>query len=191
VSEQVLIDVVRTEVLTETFPELLVTTEERLEALTDMATSEVLVDSQTETVVDTTEVLTILRECGEQGPPGPAGQPGEASVQFPAGEAIGGHRAVRLIAGRVYYADNTELTGANVLLGVSKGAAVEDALVTIQTLGLMTEPSWAWAPDQPVFVGVNGLLTQAVPVAGFSLMVGFATSPTQIFIGLKMPIILE
>jgi hypothetical protein len=65
------------------------------------------------------------------------------------------------------------------------------ALAQIQTGGLMSEGSWSWIPDLPVFVGAAGTLTQVAPLAGFNLIVGIATSSTQIFIGAKSPIVLS
>lgn len=112
------------------------------------------------------------------------------SVTFPAGAALGGNRALRLAAGKAAYADSGAPGHANLVLGISRNAAALNSPVAIQTGGLMTEPSWTWTPDQPVFCGSEGVLTQASPASGFALIVGVAVSATQILIEAKMPILL-
>lgn len=124
--------------------------------------------------------LIILAESQDQ----------ERYVEFPAGVALGGNRVVRLDAGDVVYADNTVAADANRVLGITTGAVSLGAPARIQVSGLMTEVSWSWTPDAPIFLSTTGLLTQAPPTSGFSLIVGFATSATQMFIGPKTPIAL-
>lgn len=133
----------------------------------------------------------LLVETGQQGPPGRPGEVGAAYVEFVAGVALGGHRAARLLNGEAVYADHTSVADANVVLGITRGAAATGAVAQIQFAGLMNEPSWNWTPDQPVFVGLAGVLTQTPPASGFSLIVGVATASNQIFIGAKAPIVLQ
>lgn len=142
-------------------------------------------------VLDVTQPALIL-EVGLQGPPGAPGASAAApTVTFPAAAALGGHRAVRLVAGKAAYANAAASGDANLVLGITTGAAVLDAPTTIQTAGPMTEPSWAWTPDAPVFCGPAGTLTQTPPTSGFSLVLGIALSAIQIHIGQKMPIALN
>ena len=112
-------------------------------------------------------------------------------VSFVASTALGGHRAVRMSGGSLVYADNTEISDAALVLGITLNSAAPGELVQIQQAGFIEESSWSWTPDQPIFLSVNGLLTQATPVAGFSLLLAIAISPTLIQLGIKMPIILE
>lgn len=145
--------------------------------------------------------LSLVMIAGDDGEPGDDGVPGAAVspdalpgaptfVAFPAALALGGHRAVRLLAGEAIYADNAVVADANVVLGITQGAVGAGALTRIQTGGLMVEPSWAWTVDEPVFVGGSGVLVQPSPASGFSLIVGVATSPTQILIGARTPLVL-
>ena len=163
---------------------------------------ELLIVSDTELLVvqaETTDLLDATEdnqqlEVGMQGPPGPAGLDGSSAsapyITFSAAGPIGGNRAVRLTAGLASYADSSALPDANLVLGITRGAAINGAPVQIQTSGLMAEPSWAWTADQPVFCGANGTLTQSAPAAGFALILGIALSATQIHIGARMPIAL-
>lgn len=137
----------------------------------------------------TTDALVL--EIGIQGPPGLNGSSADAPfITFPASGPIGGNRAVRLTAGLASYASSSVLPDANLVLGISRGAAASGASVQIQTSGIMTEPSWAWTADLPVYCSTNGTLTQLAPASGFSLIMGIALSTTQIHIGAGMPIAL-
>lgn len=107
-----------------------------------------------------------------------------------AGEDLGGHRMVVITSGLAVYASNTTTTHTNKVLGMTTGAVLNGAAATIQTHGEITEPSWAWALDQPVFLSTTGLITQTPPVTGFSQIIGFPTSATSLFIKLREPLIL-
>jgi hypothetical protein len=144
-----------------------------------------------EAVIVTREPEITLLDVGTQGPPGQPGEVGQAYVEFAAAVALGGHRAVRLLNGEAIYADHSVIGDANAVLGITRGAAAAGVLAQIQFAGLMTEPSWTWTPDLPVFVGLAGVLTQTPPTSGFSLIVGIATRSDQIFIGAKAPIVLQ
>lgn len=114
-------------------------------------------------MVDDHQVL-VLTECGTQGPPGPPG-PGTRIVdEIVAGEVLGGHRVVTIGAdGLAYYADNATSPVPNGALWVTVGAALAGELVQVVTFGPITEPSWNWIPNRPVFLGTNGMLTQTAP----------------------------
>lgn len=134
---------------------------------------------------------------GEQGIQGDAG-PGAGPVQSliaVAGESLGGHRVVGIAHDGTYtYVDQTVHVDGFRAAGITTGAAALGAAVTIQTRGTLTEPSWNWTVDLPVFVGSNGVPTQTVPtLAGgalFSQMVGLALTATSIFVQMGVPIYL-
>ncbi len=129
---------------------------------------------------------------GEQGQPGPPGPAGDGLFEFTATSAIGGHRMLATnAAGQIVYATNTEPMHAHTLLGLSTHAAAAGATLAVLQAGPIAEPSWAWAPGLPLFLGASGLLTQtppAPPAAAFSLVVGFALSATEIFLTPRDPI---
>ncbi len=147
-------------------------------------------------VLDKTKENLIL-EVAKQGIPGPqgaAGEPGQAGVAFvplKASGALGGQRVVRAaFPGYVRYADSSLAADANHVVGISLNAAVDGATVNVAASGEIVEPTWNWEPDMPVFVGLEGRLTQTPPAAGFSLVVAVATSPTSVVVGVKQPIVL-
>ena len=145
-------------------------------------------------VVAPSETSKVVTAAGRQGLPGPPGQPGQAGVSyvtFLASGAIGGHRVVRaMFARHAQYADHNDVAGASSILGITLHAAEAEAPINVAATGEIFEPSWAWVVDAPIFVGVAGVLTQAPPSTGFQLVVGVATSPTSMLVGIKQPIIL-
>ena len=149
------------------------------------------------TSVDETTAIVVEGLQGLPGPSGPPGRPGDPGgslVQRQAQQALGGHRVVLMNANdRADYASNAVRNHSQRVIGLTVGAAAADETVLIQSFGELTEPSWNWVPDFPVFLGTNGLLTQAqpgFPAAKFQLVVGFPISNTTIFINLREPIFL-
>jgi hypothetical protein len=100
------------------------------------------------------------------------------------GAAIGGHRVVAFKAdGTVEYADNTNTAHRYSSVAVTTQAASSGQPVNIVALGPVVEALWSWTPQELVFVGTNGLLTQTPPESpSFSRPIGVATSATSIFV---------
>lgn len=118
--------------------------------------------------------------------PGPKGDPGNTLV-CKAAYPISGQRIVSLNASNEaeYPSDFSQA------LGLTTNAAIGGDYLTVITGGLVYEPSWTLTPNQAVYLSVDGLLTQTVPTTGTLLQIGFAVSPTEMFIKLGTPIILH
>lgn len=136
-------------------------------------------------------------ELGVPGPPGPQGLPGPAGglvMAFTATTPIGGHRMLALnAANEVVYASADVPGDAVRIIGMSLNAAVAGGALSVQRAGEVEESSWNWVVTLPVYLGLNGLLTQippASPLADFSLIVGFPTAATRLFLAVREPIIL-
>lgn len=100
---------------------------------------------------------------------------------------------VASIAGDIVYADASILSHRGKLVGLTLSAASAGVTLDIRGDGEITEPSWSWTVDQPVYLGTNGLLTQTVPVkpsSEFLQRVGFAVAATRIFLLIEPPIVL-
>jgi len=125
---------------------------------------------------------------GEQGVPGPAGG---SALQRIAAANLGGHRIVRTTPdGRVDYADAGNPEHGDDTLGFTSTSAVEGAPVNVLTLGTIEFAGWAWTPGAPVYLGANGLPTQAEPDGAVYQVVGHAETPTSIVIQIQPPIFL-
>jgi hypothetical protein len=104
-------------------------------------------------------------------------------VNLMAGLDLGGHKALMFAedgSGWAVYADPT--VSDYTFAGVSLGAAAAGSTVQAVVSGLVAEPSWAWAPLQPVYVGLAGALTQAAPTTGLFHLIGFAPSTTSLLV---------
>jgi len=130
---------------------------------------------------------------GPRGPAGPQGEPGPPAEMplLVAARALGGHRAVVAVGDdRVDYASADQPDHAGRVLGITAGAVDAAEAVRVVIAGPMVEPSWNWVSG-PVFVGLDGLLTQAPPASGFVQVVGAALAPTRLLVALGDPIILN
>lgn len=134
------------------------------------------------------ETISII----EQGPQGIPGIAGNTVLQYVAGINLSGHRMVIVDIGSevVIYADSTIPSHATKVLGMTTGAAMLGNLATIRTSGELTEVSWNWDLSLPIWLGINGLLTQVIPSVGFSLIIGFPITATKIYIDIREPIFL-
>lgn len=152
-----------------------------------------------ESIAVSEEVITLVSEAvqGPQGIPGikgDKGEPGGTEIERPATIDLSGHRIVVLDGqGGAIYASNAELSHSQRIVGMTRHAAVAGAPVALAIYGEITEPSWSWDTTKPVYLGVDGLLTQVVPEfpdAKFSVVVGFPISATTLFINIGIPITL-
>lgn len=123
-----------------------------------------------------------------QGIPGPAGESAIGAVVGIAGIALSGHRAVLEQGGLLGYADNMIPEHALIVLGITTRATNAFDQATVTTFGKVTEPSWSWAPDLPIYLGSSGRLTQIPPITGFRLIMGMALSATEMMVRLSEPI---
>lgn len=115
-------------------------------------------------------------------------------LQRLAAEALGGQRVVTpVIDGYVDYAANTELTIVTRPFWLTKDAADEDDVANLLAIGIFNEPSWTWTVDGPIYLDINGLLTQTVPVfpsAAFRVQLATALTPTTIYYNPQIPTVL-
>lgn len=138
-------------------------------------------------VVRSQPATAVIRGPGLQGPPGPPGASGDATtIARTAAIALSGHRAVATNAdGDFVYADKDTAAHASCTIGITTGAASQGASASAIALGPLTENSWNWTPQQLIFLGSNGVLTQSAPTTGFVLVLGKAVSPTTVFVQIQ------
>jgi hypothetical protein len=123
------------------------------------------------------------------GAPGTAGPSGGTTLSKTASTSLQGQYAVKSTGdSTVGPPDPGTPSDANLIVGITTGAASSGDPVMVRSLGEMVDPGWSWTPDLPVFVGAGGVLTQVVPTSGWLLQVGFAESATKLLIGLRPPL---
>lgn len=102
---------------------------------------------------------------------------------------IGGHRVVSRVSDtEVAHTNYFSYNSCRAIVGISLGAAILGAPVTVRKDGLLIEPTWSWTPDEPVYLTISGQLTQTIPVSNHVVSVGQAITATSIQIRLS-PII--
>lgn len=148
------------------------------------------------TVIDR---IVVVRQPIQDGvPPGlhvltdssaPIGEPTGAGIVFVAEAAISGHRALMFgAAGGVLQADPTLLS--YVFAGLSLGAAAAGTGVAVAEDGaVVTEPSWSWPPEAPLFVAAGGHLTTTPPTSGILHQVAWAIAPTRVIVQPGTPVL--
>ena len=136
------------------------------------------------------EVVSVLETSPPKGDKGDPGATSGMIVQYPVAYPMSGHRIVVLNENQeAIYASNSNPLHANKVIGMTTGAVISGD-IGIQTGGPLEEPSWSWTLDIPVWLTDNGFMTQTPPVSGFSLIVGFPISPTNLFISIREPFFL-
>jgi hypothetical protein len=110
----------------------------------------------------------------------------------PAAIALSGHKVVYISSAGANYASSRDIATRGLAVGITVGASALGGNSTIRTNGEIIEPSWAWTPAQPVFLGQDGALSQSGPAPPdlFSQIVGIAISATSIYVNIQPPIVL-
>jgi hypothetical protein len=138
--------------------------------------------------------VEISMASGPIGPQGPIGPPGLSDRMFfvrIAAENIGGHRAVMgNLDGTISVASSSNTGHLGKVLGITIGAVVEGEETEVIRSGIIEFEGWDWNLDNPIYLSVNGLLSQTPATTGFSQIVGFAETPTKLFVNLREPILL-
>lgn len=168
--------------------------------VTDVSTPVVITspEMQVVTVDDEDHIVDQVNEIqivtvGEVGPAGADGADGGVVETYIAATSLGGHRVVVTNgSGELIYADVANAAHANQAVRISTQAAVAGASITIQASGRITEASWNWTPGATLYVGVNALPTETVPVAPavFSKPIAVAETATRILMIHEPPVML-
>lgn len=70
-------------------------------------------------------------------------------------------------------------TSLSMYAGVTRAAVLTGNPASVVRIGFLSENSWTWTPNAPVFITTDGVLTQTVP-SGTLRRIGWAISATQI-----------
>lgn len=131
---------------------------------------------------------------GEPWTPTPTPQPTTGGAQYSslltAANSLSALRVVVLANNQLTYADSSLPEHAFKVVGLLPAAVVAGATVQVLTDGSISDSSWNWNPERPIFLGANGQLTQTAPETGFLLQVATAATSTQIDFEIQEAILL-
>jgi hypothetical protein len=108
----------------------------------------------------------------------------------PAGEDLGQGKIVAVSGNTFVLADNDVIAHVNAIVGITLSATLTGNTAQVLQIGKVTNNTWSWTPDQPLFVGSNGDMTQTPPATGFVQVVGVAVTATEINFEIKTPVVL-
>lgn len=130
-------------------------------------------------------------QYAQPGQGSPSGAGGVITTTVKASVAIGGHRAVVLNASsEAIYADKSVSSHAGRVYGITTNAAAAGGSLAVRLHGAVSDVSWTWTPNLPVFLSTTGLLTQTPPTSGFQQVLGIALNATTLFVQVREPLIL-
>ena len=145
--------------------------------------------SNSKLVIENTSSLVpqIAIQTGPQGPPGPSGSAPTLGVLLSGEMHLSGHRAVVLVPGvGMRYADPLSDNDAGAQVGILLQSTSPGNIGNVQFSGLVDEPSWNW-DNGPIFLGLNGVLTQTLISHGWILVIARAIGPHTIIIDPETP----
>lgn len=156
--------------------------------------SNLVVSEPTENPVVSGEKETMVVVAGQSGPPGPRGPAGIAGTQFERSTS-GPMSALRIVwedaDGLVHVLDKDDGDHIGLIAGLTITATGTAGAVTVQRAGPVDDDAWAWVASGPIWLGDSGIPTQTPPTAGYDVQIGYAVSPTRIYLDIQPPINLE
>ena len=106
-----------------------------------------------------------------------------------AGENIPAFRICYVRGNQAFVASNTMLVEyANLIQGVAVSQANSGDLVQIQLAKKIYNAGWNFVKGKPVFLGVNGNVTQILPENGLLCEIGLAIDTSMLFLDIEEPI---
>lgn len=130
---------------------------------------------------------------GADGPPGPPGSSAEAIIKTCAAVLVDSRVVKFLPDNEMDYANADELGDRRISLGLTKSAGGIGDEVEVLTQGEWTQGAWSWTPGGPVYLALDGNLTQTVPTSptyAFLRVMGVATDTDTIYFKPDAPVIL-
>lgn len=105
------------------------------------------------------------------------------------GSTVLANRAITTnAAGQGIYADASDVSTANRVLGISVQAGTMGSEIKFQQEGFMTNSGWNFNPTLPIYLGFGGEITQS-QVGAVCVHMGYAVSATTININIDSGII--
>lgn len=101
-----------------------------------------------------------------------------------------GHHAVMVGSDGLVYATNDDVSVISRYIGITTQSAIAGGTVNVTVSGKLAEPSWSWVIGQPIFLGVNGVITQTPPNTGVLWVLAIPVSEASVLFVKREPVIL-
>ena len=127
-----------------------------------------------------------------QGLKGDSGQNngGITLLSYPAGQALSSGRAVvKENDGKIYYFNPSNTDHVGRLIGITTIAAVSNQAVTIQSMEIIEDSGFSFNPNERVYAGLNGVLSNNQVSSGLVQYVGISLTATRLQINIQLPLI--
>lgn len=111
-----------------------------------------------------------------------------STLTLTASTNISGYTAVATSNGQAVTASSSQPAP---VVGIATGGALAGSPLTVQYEGPISDTSWEWTFNQPIFIATNGVLTQTAPTAGYSQIIGYPINATSLLIDIQAPITLD
>lgn len=156
--------------------------------------SDIAVSVKEEYPVISGEKETTVVIAGQSGPPGPRGNQGIAGTQFERNTS-GSMSALRVVwegsDGIVHALDKDDGDHVGLIAGLTITATGTAGSVVVQRAGPVDDDAWSWVTSGLIWLGDSGIPTQTPPTTGYDVQIGYAVSPTRIYLDIQPPINLE
>lgn len=158
-------------------------------------TAVVVSERERSVVVTPPQPQTAVVVRGVPGPRGPQGEIGPAGGSAFTRQSTGALSALRVVweddNGVVRPLDAHDDEHIDLVCGLTLTAAPTSGDVTVQRSGPVDESAWSWTPGR-VYLGADGSLTQTpAEDDGYDVLIGYAVSPTRLYLDIQDPIHLE
>lgn len=127
-------------------------------------------------VVNKVNLITVYR--GEKGDPGLSDA---ALPLLTASENISALRMVSIVDSQYKYADHLDSS----VVGLALQAVNLGSFLRPVRNSVVSDDSWNWARGSPIFLGLEGMLTQIVPLNGFLITVASVLDSKTIFLQIE------
>lgn len=121
------------------------------------------------------------------------GEPGAGalSVEAELGESVHAGQALYQQADGRFFLASSSVLGSREIVGLADVDETAGETVAAISAGLYTLASWSWTPGKPVYVGLNGFLTQTRPLDGYICALGTAVAADTMVLAIESSIAIE
>lgn len=100
--------------------------------------------------------------------------------KYECGETIAAYRAVELKNEELWYPNLLLEEETYKTIGIAIESGSVQQTIKVQTNGVLTNQSWSWDVNLPIYINANGVLAQSKPSEGISYKIAIPTSPISI-----------